>query len=298
MNNIKYQYKIDDIINLNDGSIMKVIGFDKPFRRWFMQQKAYYEPVYIVDYSGQPMYATERSLYVGKANVFNRTICGIAYRGMIDNYKAEEEDYKIWTNLIRVLFRPETPMYKMYGGSGVTMTPRWLNFEIFIGDIRATNEYNQYKHKPNINHIIDINQNMAFMPTNQWIYAPDTAYIRPFKGSIYEKRYAMMKDAERSPAINNTYNEDISDSSSITPEGYIRLPDGRIRVPMADPNAPYEGLDTAPVISENMVFDEPYVNPNPPRVPAYIGNAIYDQIGIPMPKNPMCIIVQKNETQR
>lgn len=44
-------------------------------------------------------------------------------------------EYKVWNNFKTRCFNPNTPNYHRYGGRGITVCDKWLNFEGFLKDM-------------------------------------------------------------------------------------------------------------------------------------------------------------------
>lgn len=45
--------------------------------------------------------------------------------------------YKIWAGMIQRCTNPSRPYYEHYGGRGITVCERWMNFENFLADMGA-----------------------------------------------------------------------------------------------------------------------------------------------------------------
>jgi hypothetical protein len=73
--------------------------------------------------------------------------------------------YKIWGNIKQRCTNPEHPRYADYGGRGITMCERWLNFEAFFADVGE---------RPSDLTLDRIDNNKGYEPNNvRWVSRAD-----------------------------------------------------------------------------------------------------------------------------
>jgi hypothetical protein len=80
--------------------------------------------------------------------------------------KKKQSEYSIWQGMKNRCFNKKVKDYKSYGGRGIKVCDRWLNFNEFLEDI--TNEIGR---RPSMEHEIDrINNNGNYEPGNvRWV---------------------------------------------------------------------------------------------------------------------------------
>lgn len=71
-------------------------------------------------------------------------ICGVACMGE-KTRKSNPKAYSVWKNMIERCYSINRKDYKFYGGIGVTVSERWLNFEYFLEDLSSIEGYNKDK---------------------------------------------------------------------------------------------------------------------------------------------------------
>ncbi len=55
--------------------------------------------------------------------------------GRPTHHLSRTRTWRIWCNMKGRCFNPKVPCYKYYGGRGVTVSERWLKFEMFFADM-------------------------------------------------------------------------------------------------------------------------------------------------------------------
>lgn len=72
-------------------------------------------------------------------------VYGIGYYGenKIPNSKTKRILYTRWKNMLSRCYNPKNKYYKIYGGSGVTVSKRWHNFSNFIEDVKKLKGWNE-----------------------------------------------------------------------------------------------------------------------------------------------------------
>ena len=72
-------------------------------------------------------------------------------------HKKSHPSYGSWYSMLRRCYHTNHQNYKNYGGRGITVTPRWYDFDHFVADMGI---------RP-VGHTIDrINNNMGYSPQN------------------------------------------------------------------------------------------------------------------------------------
>ena len=71
-------------------------------------------------------------------------ICGVACMGN-KTRKSNPTAYSVWKNMIERCYNANRKDYKFYGGVGVAVSKRWLNFEYFLEDLDSIEGYDEVK---------------------------------------------------------------------------------------------------------------------------------------------------------
>lgn len=67
-------------------------------------------------------------------------------------------EYKIWAGMNNRINNPKNPAYKHYGGRGLTLAPRWSDFQSFLEDMGL---------RPSPQHSVDrVDNNLGYSPEN------------------------------------------------------------------------------------------------------------------------------------
>ena len=104
------------------------------------------------------------------------TVFGMGYSG---EYEMADDVYRIhsiWRAMMSRNYNPKDKDYPLYGGSGVTVDPRWHNFANFLEDFRKSPNYAKWRiHKGRFHLDKDLLQ--RDVPMNQRVYSPETCQL-------------------------------------------------------------------------------------------------------------------------
>lgn len=97
--------------------------------------------------------------------------------------------YKIWSNMLTRCSNQNVPVFKYYGGRGITVCERWKKFENFLSDMHDayTKHCNKYGEK---NTCIDrINNDGGYNPSNtRWVTQKENNWNKGKDSCISRKR--------------------------------------------------------------------------------------------------------------
>ena len=124
-------------------------------------------------------------------------VCGIGYMGNATRV-GNEIEYRIWAAMMHRCYNKKSTMYEYYGGSGVTVDPRWHSFENFLHDFKQMKNYDLWKAHPGEYHL-DKDKLQMYIPKNQKVYSKDTCSI------ISAEENSMIHHMEKIQNTNNNY---------------------------------------------------------------------------------------------
>ncbi len=65
----------------------------------------------------------------------NRTSCGCSFKGRPKHFMAKSPIYRSWSTMIQRCTNPDNSHYDRYGGRGIQVCERWMNFRNFYEDM-------------------------------------------------------------------------------------------------------------------------------------------------------------------
>jgi len=71
---------------------------------------------------------------IAGAQLGNRTSCGCA-RGGSTHGLSKHPLYTVWCQIRYRINNPNAPAYRLYGGRGISYSPRWDDFKLFLSDV-------------------------------------------------------------------------------------------------------------------------------------------------------------------
>ena len=99
-------------------------------------------------------------------------IAGVGYMGDAV-IKGNERYYNIWRLILNRCYNPKDKDYPRYGNMGITVDPRWFNFDNFRKDMPYIDGYNPILFLQG-KLFLDKDVKQAYLPKNNRIYSKDT----------------------------------------------------------------------------------------------------------------------------
>lgn len=135
----------------------------------------------------------------------------------------------MWYNMINRCYNENTEKYKYYGGKGVVVSERWLNFTNFYNDIQLLDNYNMWLNSNNYSLDKDINGNGFEYSKEYCIFASkhqqNQEHIKVKKIKVYNKSYYKefnsLRQIERELGIYLTKIRRIINNECTNDTGYI-----------------------------------------------------------------------------
>ena len=109
-------------------------------------------------------------------DIFKPSVYGVGYIGtnevLYDN-SIDEILYHRWINMISRCYNVNDKKYNSYGGIGVRVDDRWLNFNNYRNDVKLLNGYKLFENDPSRYHL-DKDFNQLHIPHDKRIYSINT----------------------------------------------------------------------------------------------------------------------------
>ena len=108
---------------------------------------------------------------------YEPSIYNIGCIGDFDGNVKYMKEYRKWHGMIERCYNPNDSHYNSYGGKGVTVCERWLNFTNFFNDIHHLPGYDHYKFQ---NGELELDKDLKqFNQTECKVYSPETCVLIP-----------------------------------------------------------------------------------------------------------------------
>ena len=108
---------------------------------------------------------------------YEPSIYNIGYIGDFDGNVKYMKEYRKWHGMLERCYNPEDSHYNSYGGKGVTVCERWLNFTNFFNDIHHLPGYDHIKFQ---NGELELDKDLKqFGQCENKVYSPETCVLIP-----------------------------------------------------------------------------------------------------------------------
>ena len=128
--------------------------------------------------SGYETYADISSINKGDVkDKYQPSVSNIGYIGDFDGNVKFMKEYQRWRGMLERCYNQSSKHYNSYGGKGVTVCERWLNFTNFFNDIHHLPGYDHYKFQ---NGELELDKDLKqFNQTECKVYSPETCVLIP-----------------------------------------------------------------------------------------------------------------------
>jgi hypothetical protein len=169
MKKIEYVGQEYETKNYGKIKVIKDLGLHKLYKN-IDQRYRLLEIQFVNTGSTQVIKSSELSRLQMKDH-YAKTVFNVGYIGEAKNYTKKE--YDIWYHMLARCYNTNHEYYNIYGGAGVYVCTRWLNFANFLEDLRKMENYDKLMAGEKYELDKDLLQNGSIIK----IYSPETCKL-------------------------------------------------------------------------------------------------------------------------
>lgn len=192
MHDLIFKLISDGYIEKNNNIIGKSFcnkeGYLFTVKKYFLNSRNNYKRIIIEFESGFKMITSTSA--VKRGSVIDRLSPTVHNKGIIGyaSYKGNEREYHRWKSMIRRCYDPNSKEYARYGGKGVTVSERWLRFDLFLQDIENVDGFNRESFEDGLLEL-DKDAKQLNIPLHKRIYSLSTCtFLSPSENMKYAKK--------------------------------------------------------------------------------------------------------------